>query len=1322
MSGPNKEQQRAIDATALEDVIISAGAGSGKTFTLSIKIYEMVRRGDVKPSQLLVLTFTDNAAHEMKERILRRFKENQSPYASEMISSHVQTFDSFALYLVTKYAGRLSLSTPINILPEDLLASKKAEFLDAVFQSHYEKDKARMMRVLSRYNLQDDKSTKDIVLSLYHHLDSLLPALRKDFIEHYEERYLSKEFYSKLREEAYKQHLGKVSAALRYAEFLEAHADSFKEDPASCQQCFHILNRKELFEQGIENLSFRDEGIQELVHDMSAVLNGKDLDSFFHFFADLSCNFDHYFKKKKTKKKKGEVEAEKTDCKIARDFLKKELPLPLLFSMSEEEGYERILRKKEDILFLLELEEELRIKMEDYQKRTNSYPFSVISNLALSLLQNSEYEDCAEEIRNQFRFVMIDEYQDTNDLQEAFIAGLMKERKDGGRAHLFCVGDAKQSIYGFRNSNVALFNRRIDEYSAGKENQSVIAMNTNYRSERAVLDDINYIFDSYMTMDHGDIEYTSELQQLKSGRQSPADFQRKEGYGITRLNYVMKSKMSTAEKRRMECLSIIGDIQDRIRRNEMVGDRKIRYSDFCIIVRTKSNYAIYQELFQQYGIPLNNKAKANLKGIDALNALQSLLSLMDYRMHGTKADVRHLFASVARSYLFSYSDQKIYDLVTATEEREVDGEVKTVLTLTPLLGDDIMKKVDVFIQEHRGESFSSIFLALLREFSVIEKLYRISNVQDNLDKIECINQMVKASETMGEGLTDFVLRFKNLDKYGLNLSADTIIAEENAVDLMTIHASKGLEREVVYLPVSSNELSKGSTMTKSDFDFSLEYGILLPDYTFGRVLDEESKVYHPLPNPIETLPYYLFRHQNKDPDRAEHVRLVYVALTRAKSHIVIVGDEDGTEVRMRSRENLYGMLSFVNHKTVFTEETWKKVAPLMSDGETGKYKTLVQQMENFPMAFARKDFRRDADYEYYKAVYDYLRETLNRALTDFETAVLLRLYEKRKKDINPDSVSPAEMARMYYLDPSIHDFDACFEAQKGTLTLSEDEGEEENVDEESGDEENQVEETNCFLSKDDMKAALEEYCRSVFAEDKSLYPFPQGKASDEEMTSRRKLFYLQRLLAMKGDSPLLTEVSYRREGIYPDLHQLAKMPSLSFANDIISVYDPLLHGQVDDAVIAFPAEKKERASMSRVHDGDNDVSEALGRGVRLHKIMELVSFTTRDVSFLKKESERRLVRKILALPLFDGVTEEMVKKEYTYYDEEFLTYGSIDLLIHKGENYLIIDYKTGDISHEEYDRQLSVYRRNLSHVLSVPEERISGVVLSLTKGTMRKVF
>ena len=117
---PNPIQQRAIDSTADQNLLISAGAGSGKTATLTTKIYEMINRGEFTPDQLLVLTFTNNAAHEMKERTILKFNEQGSPRADEMLSCHIQTFDSFCQYLVKTYAKELGIPDQFTIMNDSV--------------------------------------------------------------------------------------------------------------------------------------------------------------------------------------------------------------------------------------------------------------------------------------------------------------------------------------------------------------------------------------------------------------------------------------------------------------------------------------------------------------------------------------------------------------------------------------------------------------------------------------------------------------------------------------------------------------------------------------------------------------------------------------------------------------------------------------------------------------------------------------------------------------------------------------------------------------------------------------------------------------------------------------------------------------------------------------------------------------------------------------------------------------------------------------------------------------------------------------------------
>ena len=192
----NKEQQAALDNPLNIDLIISAGAGSGKTSTLSEKVMRLIEDG-LKPSELLVLTFTNNAAHEMKERIIAKFKDNKD-IALELASAHIQTFDSFSQYLVSSYSGRLHVAEQLTIISEDVITTKKKEFVGEVFDDYYrDNDKRkRLLKTIIKFNLSDDSKSKQVVLDIINQLEKM-PLKEQDLIlNHYKETYLSREFFN----------------------------------------------------------------------------------------------------------------------------------------------------------------------------------------------------------------------------------------------------------------------------------------------------------------------------------------------------------------------------------------------------------------------------------------------------------------------------------------------------------------------------------------------------------------------------------------------------------------------------------------------------------------------------------------------------------------------------------------------------------------------------------------------------------------------------------------------------------------------------------------------------------------------------------------------------------------------------------------------------------------------------------------------------------------------------------------------------------------------------------------------------------------------
>ena len=226
----NDKQWEAIQYSASKDLLISAGAGSGKTKTLSERVKRLIADKEIDPSALLVLTFTDNAAHEMKERIVSLFAKDPSTasLAGRMQSCHIQTFDSFCQYLVSTYAGRLGLSSAVSVLDESIEKAKKREFLDQTieeFLSDSEKGEA-VKDSFAKFNTNSLDATKSVILDLDGKLHNLLPQDRKDFFDNYEEVFCDKEKFFR----QYDSYIERIKDELRFALLKANYIDYFQDD------------------------------------------------------------------------------------------------------------------------------------------------------------------------------------------------------------------------------------------------------------------------------------------------------------------------------------------------------------------------------------------------------------------------------------------------------------------------------------------------------------------------------------------------------------------------------------------------------------------------------------------------------------------------------------------------------------------------------------------------------------------------------------------------------------------------------------------------------------------------------------------------------------------------------------------------------------------------------------------------------------------------------------------------------------------------------------------------------------------------------------
>ena len=1291
--GFNKEQESAIFAPITENVLVAAGAGSGKTRTLAEKVFTIIDKGEVKPSELLVLTFTDNAAHEMRERIIQTFKDRgQEDIAEQVASAHIRTFDSFARYLVSSYADVLGISSNVNLANSDVISAKKSVYLDDIFDEYYndENKYQRLVKTLAKFNIAGDRNTKKVIQDLYKQLDKLTLEKKDEILNDYENKFLSETFFKDVIDELVRASKNIIKDTIKEAYFVEKNFDVIEGD--NPELIANLFNDKSAFNIDINLCNFYNTELnQEMYRRLKDALlsDGTEFIKKIHDFAsDKSLKFST------SEKNPSGDEKDKAVFDILKGVTKK---LDAVMTVSDlDEEINKLKSFKEDIALLLDIVKELNKRIDDYKAITNSFEFNDILLKAVSLLTNPKYERTAEKIRKQFKFIMVDEYQDTNDFQEAIINSLIAPKEDGTSAHLFCVGDAKQAIYAFRNSKVELFTQRQEQYSSGPGHR-VILMHKNYRSGKGLLNEINHIFKFYMTLSHGGINYAFANEGLEyDDEHGPYSKLPYDKFGVSRITSISgKNNDSFDDPKRWEAMAIASDIKNKIENHFKVYKRTpdggkledCTYDDFVIIMRTTKGFEDYQEVFKDAHIPLNNKLKSDLKEINAILLLQSLTELIVNEivpdLHSEKA---FLFASVARSYIYQYDDQTLYDILKDHDESRLDD-------------DQIMQDVHEFIAENQNVSAYEFFINMINYFGIVERLYLVGDVEDNISKIESLGAILSSQEKMGDTLVDFVKFLNDITDYSLGLGSDTTVKTSNAVDMMTIHASKGLEEKIVYLPVSYNQISQGNNADKADYIFDEKYGIILPYYNYDENdVDEDGNIKDVL---FETLPSILLKNSDKDPERDEHVRLFYVALTRAENIVYIVGDKpDGDN---KKKENLYGMLSYLPHYQRIDEEyVSKKIKDKQVDASIYKqYLNTINVIKGINLMSGEGI---DADL-YSKLFNKYYTDKLTGILDNQIEQLfkpLFREYYLRFVNMTRDTVMDATIYAYYQYNEDI----------------------------------NSLEELEEIARKDangsiDVQTTINEFVNAVSSGDYTYFVSQTAAKQLEKKTEDNIPYGLFNILM-----PVFVRIfddqkrfiyesyenkDYKDEVLTFDYNDFEYDIDEEDAEEVIGKIDQL---PVDDTIITFPTIIKERASKQRHYDEsleDAIPDQVLTRGVYLHRLMELVDFVSKDTSFIKNEKDRKLIDKVLSNPVFDDLSNAKIYKEYGYFDEAVQTTGFIDLLYFKDNECYIVDYKSRSIDDKAYERQLRVYQRNVQYLFNINKEHMHLYLLSLSENRIKEV-
>ncbi len=806
-----KEQEAAISHFG-HNILVSAGAGSGKTAVLSERVYTNVGKRKIDIDRMLVLTFTNKAAAEMKSRILKKIKDDTRGYftpeekkrqSGKIDSSLIMTFDAYALFLVKKYHSLLDLDKNIGIIDANILANEKEKILDAITEELYENKDEDFLDLIDTFCVKDDKAIRDAVFKITEKIDAI--SDKEAYYDCFEGRFYSDEAI--------------LSYIKRFEELL--------------------LNKIESIRLMVNEFSYGVENVSEYFLNIDALLQARSLKQINE--ALIVCEMS-----KKRLPKGSEVSEVKKKINEAIKELK------AIAGKDEGQIKEEVLSTKRNDLCLLSLCRKLDEGLLAFKKKKGLYSFSDIFHMAISLVK--DHPEIAKEISEGFDEILIDEYQDTNDLQDDFISFIEKD-------NVYMVGDVKQSIYRFRNANPSLFMGKYADYSINGKDE-LIQLPHNFRSRKEVIEDINVIFDRVMDHEIGGADYKASHHMANGRNDEVYDGQDPH---LEVLTYEYDKSVYPFEefsKHETEAFIIARDIRQKLGSFLVKDESSVRpceYKDFCIIIDRGTNFDLYKQIFTYFDIPCVIERDEKMSDSDLIYALKAILTLLK-KLKEEELDSEFIFSyvSLARSFLVDMKDDVLYDIVK--KGSYMDTPICTKLQT-------IADKLDEI-------SISMALDQTIDAFDVYEKIHRIGDVKENYIKIDYLYQLAASLNEGGYDVSSFNEYLDSLfDEEDKDITYAIDQGDQNAVKIINIHKSKGLQYKICYYPGLDVDFNLSDVNDR--FLFSKQDGIITPVYIKGRGLKD-------------SLRKKLFADDYLKEDIGEKMRLLYVALTRAEEKMIMI--------------------------------------------------------------------------------------------------------------------------------------------------------------------------------------------------------------------------------------------------------------------------------------------------------------------------------------------------------------------------------------------------------------------------------------------------
>lgn len=907
-----EEQQKVIQLRN-RNILVSAAAGSGKTAVLVERIITMLTEDDppVDVDKLLIVTFTEAAASEMKERIRLAIEKKLMEYpedehlkqqATLIHNAQITTIHSFCLSVIRDHFHAIDIDPGFRIGEEGELKLLRHDVLEEMLEEKYQEGSKNFLDFAAAYSTgRDDKKIEDLILKIYEFsrsypdseawLESCVEAYRIPDVETLEKSSFMQKVMADIR-----KNLEDARELLAQAEMIALSPDG----PA----VYEATLDKDM--QVIEELS----AIRSYEKMAEAFTNVK--------WARIAANKDQTVSEEK-------IEQVKKIRELVKGIVK---------NISGQYFYESPQELVEDLKMCAPAMEELgnlvRLfgeKFEEQKRAQNIIDFSDMEQYALRILTEKSEDGfvpskIAQEYQKQFHEVMIDEYQDSNLIQEAILNSVSTCRS--GRYNIFMVGDVKQSIYRFRLSRPELFLEKFYTYNIEESQTQRIDLHRNFRSRKEVLESANAIFRQIMTEKLGGIVY-DEQAALYPGAEYPETENLKTEILLmdSDLDEYQKTDGDTSKgivsERELEARMIAMRIRELLRSQKVVDKetgelRNVRYSDIVILTRSIKGFAdVFTEVLNREGIPAYAGTSEGYFQTQEVGVLLDYLRVLDNRRQDIPlaAVLRSAFAEMSDEEMAEircmYPDKPFFESVA--EYRVHGREQKIREKLEKCLGQmDELRLIVPYTPMHE------LLWKILDRTGYGDYVAAMPGGAQRRANLDMLIEKARAYEaTSYKGLFHFVRYIEQLQKYDVDYGEASIEDEyADTVRVMTIHKSKGLEFPVVI----TAGMGKRFNMQDARSAVALHAGM-------GVGLDAVNLEYR---TKIPSIIKKVIQKEEALESLGEELRVLYVALTRAKEKLIITGTLSKPEDKIAGYQMLgkdtKGTLSFFQLSHASTYWDW----------------------------------------------------------------------------------------------------------------------------------------------------------------------------------------------------------------------------------------------------------------------------------------------------------------------------------------------------------------------------------------------------------------